>query len=56
MASSLVGTMRAEKMSVEEVAADFHVSISAVREAIRYCHSHKRLIDSETEEVRRMFS
>ncbi len=56
MASSLVGTMRAENMSVEEAASDFHVSISAVREAIRYCHLHKRLIDAETEEVRLLFS
>lgn len=50
---NLVYTMRTEKMTPQEAAADFDLPVDAVLEAIHYYEHHKQLIELETLEEKR---
>jgi uncharacterized protein (DUF433 family) len=44
----LLGTIRANKFSPEEAAADLDLPLEAVREALAYADQNKELLDWET--------
>lgn len=43
-------TIGEEPLTPEEVAADYHLPLDAVLEAIEYCRSHEQLLDAERAE------
>jgi len=53
-ARQLVGAMKADKRSEDETAADFGLSVEAVREALAYFEQNKELVDAEIEMERTM--
>ena len=54
LARQLVGAMKADNRSEEETAADFGLSVEAVREALAYVEQNKELVDAEVEMERTM--
>lgn len=53
-ARQLVGSMLANQMDAEQVAADFHLPVEAVREALAYVEANKELLATEAEIERLM--
>ncbi len=49
----LVATMRANGLSPQEAAADLHIPLSHIQEALSYYELHHDLIDAELREDRR---
>ncbi|MGB3613823.1 MAG: hypothetical protein WBA10_08520 [Elainellaceae cyanobacterium] len=52
LASTLWQDMIANNMSPEQVAENWDLPLSAIREAIQYCETHQDLIQLEAEEER----
>ena len=48
-ARQLVGSMRANDLDEEKTAADFHLPVEVVREALAYVEANKELLETELE-------
>jgi hypothetical protein len=53
-ARQLVGSMKANQLNEEAAAADFHLPVQAVREALAYVESNRELLETEAEIERLM--
>ena len=53
-ARQLVGSMKANQLDEEAAAADYHLPVEAVREALAYCDTNKELLETEAEIERLM--
>ncbi|MCH8295839.1 DUF433 domain-containing protein [Candidatus Poribacteria bacterium] len=50
---NLVGTMRTEGFTIEEVAEDFRLPVEAVAEALDYYYKNREMIEAENEQIGR---
>src|ERR1700730_7674784 len=55
-ARQLVGSMKANQLDEEAAAADHHLSVEAVREALAYVESNRELVETEAEIERLMLT
>ena len=53
-ARQLVGSMKANHLDLEAAAADYHLPVEAVREALAYVERNRELLETETEIERLM--
>ncbi len=53
-ARQLVGSMKANQLDEEAAAADYHLPVEAVREALAYVERNKELLETEAEIERLM--
>ena len=53
-ARQLVGSMKANQLDEEAAAADYHLPVEAVREALAYVESNRDLLETEAEIERLM--
>jgi uncharacterized protein (DUF433 family) len=53
-ARQLVGSMKANQLDEEKTAADFHLPVEAVREAVAYVEANQELLETEAEIERLM--
>jgi hypothetical protein len=50
----LIGSMRANKLDEARTAADFHLPVDVIREALAYVEANKELLETEAEIERLM--